>query len=140
MPHLPCRHLEASINERLQALHQPLGAGEALSCQERIKVPRISAHRERDVQDAPVQHWFQPCPIAIRIANEWQEGTDGILYHSRLRQVNRMITARKLLVLTQETSSSFMTQGDAVVLVQRASHLAANRRVRSLGAVLKCML
>ena len=56
MPHLPCCHLEAGINERLQALHQPLGTGKALSCQEGVKVPGISAHRDWDVQDAPTQH------------------------------------------------------------------------------------
>ena len=55
MPHLPCCHLEAVVDQRLKALHQPLGAGEALSRQEGVKVPGVSAHRERDIQDAPAQ-------------------------------------------------------------------------------------
>ena len=45
-----------------------------------------------------------------------------------------VITARGLPVLMCEASTSL------IVPALRTSHLAANRRVRSLGAVLKCML
>ena len=45
-----------------------------------------------------------------------------------------IITARGLLVLMHGAVTSLM------ILALRTSHLAANRRVRSLGAVLKCML
>ena len=56
------------------------------------------------------------------------------MHHSRLRQQYGVITARGLPVLMREASTSL------IVLALRTSHLAANRRVRSLGAVLKCML
>ena len=53
--HLPCSHLEASINDGLQALDEPVSARWRASCHtslDGVKVPVVSTHGTWDFKDA----------------------------------------------------------------------------------------
>ena len=53
--HLPCRHLEASIDDGLQALDEPVSARWRASCRaslDGVKVPVVSTHGTWDFKDA----------------------------------------------------------------------------------------
>lgn len=53
--HLPCSHLEASINDGLQVLDEPVNARWRASCRARldgVKVPVVCTHGTWDFKDA----------------------------------------------------------------------------------------
>ena len=62
--HLPCSHLEASVNDGLQALDKPVSARWLTSCRtslDGVKVPVVSTHGAWDFKDASA--WQEVCYV-----------------------------------------------------------------------------